>query len=105
MEYLDKPKWALDLEKRMDELKVEIETHPEFISKAPCLKPFWERLTEHLIACGAGFYRLCPGFSRIAQLDPYFDPAIEAGKLKEEELNRRIEALEAAVKNLSAKKG
>ncbi len=108
MEYLDKPKWALDLEKNMEKLRRAMEVCPQLIHEIRwfCRDPFVDQLSEHLKACGPqGFYKLCGGFPRIAELDPYFDPAIEAAKLKEEELIARIQALEAEVKKLSVKKG
>ena len=74
-----------------------------------CRLPFWcngplYRLSDDLKACGSGFYVKCPGFERIGQYWPEFDPAVEAAKFKEQAQLDRIAKLEAQVKELELKR-
>ena len=74
-----------------------------------CRLPFWcngplRILSDGLKACSSAFYIKCPGFERIDQYWPEFDPAIEAVKFKEQAQLDRIARLEAQVKELELKR-
>ena len=69
----------------------------------PCPPKFWIAIDDSLAACGSGFLKACPGFTKVPPScvhDPYFDPS----QFDPEVLVTRINELEVKVKALELKR-